>query len=143
MRDRVTAKGLIDTGAIIALVDRNDRWHERCRAVLAHLPLPLATSAAVLTELFHLVGENRREVAAAWRFMRSGAVTVLSIDDDDMAALQVLMTRYADRPMNFADATLVHLAERESLTTIFSVDHDDFEIYRVGSRRRFRVLPAR
>jgi len=75
--------------------------------------------------------------------MRSGAVTVLPIDDDDMVALQGLMARYADRPMDFADATLVHLAEREGLTTVFTVDHADFETYRIGGRGRFRILPAR
>jgi hypothetical protein len=97
----------------------------------------------VLTELFHLVAANPREVAAAWTFLRSGAVTVLPIEDDDMSALQALMARYADRPMDFADATLVHLAEREQLSTVFTVDHADFETYRIGGRRRFRVLPGR
>jgi hypothetical protein len=139
----VPAKGLIDTGAIIALVDRRDRWHEACRAALIHLQLPLATSAAVLAELFHVVGPNPREVSAAWAFLRSGAVTVLPIDDDDMAPLQALMDRYADRPMDFADATLVHLAEREALSTVFTVDHADFETYRIGSRGRFRVMLGR
>lgn len=45
--------------------------------------------------------------------------------------------------MDFADATLVYLAKREGLTTVFTVDHDDFETYRMEGRRRFRVVPAR
>jgi len=53
------------------------------------------------------------------------------------------MARYRDRPMDFADATLVHLAGRESLASILTVDHDDFETYRIEGRRRFRILPAR
>jgi predicted nucleic acid-binding protein len=53
------------------------------------------------------------------------------------------MRRYADRPMDFADATLVHVAEREALSTVFTVDHDDFETYRIGARKRFRIFPAR
>lgn len=137
------AAWLIDTGAIIALLDPNDRWHQPCRAALVDLQLPLATSAAVLTELFHLVATNPREVAAAWTFLRSGAVTVLPIEDDDMAALQMLMARYANRPMGFADATLGHLAEREALSTVFTVDHAACETYRMGGRRRFRVVPGR
>lgn len=52
------------------------------------------------------------------------------------------MLKYADRPMDFADATLVRLAEREGLTTILTVD-SDFEIYRIGGRKAFRVLPKR
>lgn len=137
------ANGLIDTGAILALLDRDDRWHQACVSAFASLRLPLLTSAAVLAELFHLVGDQRRDVAAAWKFLRSGAVTVAPIDDVDLGALDALMARYHDRPMDFADATLVHLARRESISTVFTVDHDDFETYRIEGRRRFRILPDR
>jgi len=139
----VPAKGLVDTGALLALLDGEDAWHEPCAATFATLRLPLATSAGVLAELFHLLGDNRRELTAAWGLLRSGAVTVLAIDDGDMPALETLMKRYADRPMDFADATLVHLAHREGLNSIFTVDHDDFETYRIDGRKRFRIVPAR
>jgi predicted nucleic acid-binding protein len=52
------------------------------------------------------------------------------------------MSRYWNRPMDFADATLVHLAKRENISTVFTVDHADFSTYRIDGRRRFRVLPA-
>jgi hypothetical protein len=139
----MNVRALVDTGALIAWLDRDDPWHERCRDAFEHLRLPLSTSTAVLTELFHLVGDNKREVELAWKFVRSGAVTVLSISDRDMPDLEALLAKYHDRPMDFADATLVHLAQRESLFTVFTVDHDDFETYRVGGRRRFRILPDR
>jgi predicted nucleic acid-binding protein len=137
------ARGLIDTGAMLALLDADDRWHSRCAEAFTTLRLPLATSAAVLAELFHLLGDDRRDVAAGWGLVRSGAVTVLPIDDGDLADLDALMKRYADRPMDFADATLVHLAHRERLNTVFTVDHDDFETYRIDGGRRFRIVPAR
>ena len=60
-----------------------------------------------------------------------------------MAELDELMVRYQDRPTDFADATLVHLAQRESLTTILTIDHDDFETYRIGRRQLFRILSER
>lgn len=53
------------------------------------------------------------------------------------------MARYHDQPMDLADATLVLLAERESLTTILTVDNDDFDTYRISGRKRFRVVPGR
>lgn len=134
-------QGLIDTGAILALLDRKDRWHRRCAACLATIRLPLATSLAVLAELFYLLDSTPQHVPAAWRFLQSGAVRVLPIGDDDLRGLEQLMEKYRDRPMDFADATLVHLARRENLTTIFTVDHSDFMIYRLDGRRRFRVLP--
>jgi hypothetical protein len=139
----VQASGLIDTGAILALLDQDDQWHESCTQAFSELRLPLATSAAILAELYHLLSEGRRELEAAWGFLHSGAVTVLPIADADLASLHDLMTKYHDRPMDFADATLVHLAERESLSTVLTVDFDDFETYRVGGRRRFRVFPSR
>jgi uncharacterized protein len=135
-------RGLIDTGAILALLNRRDHWHAACREVFSALPLPLATSAAVLAELFHLL-DGPHEDMAAWSFLRSGAVTVLPISDEDLPDLDALMERYHDRPMDFADATLVHLAHRESLTTVFTVDHDDFETYRIEGKRRFRIVPSR
>lgn len=137
------ADGLIDTGAIIALLDRDDRWHVPCVDAFRALRLPLLTSAAVLAELFHLVGDRRHEVAAAWKFVRSGAVSVAPIADGDLPNLDALMARYHDRPMDFADATLVHLAHREGLSTVLTIDHDDFETYRFDRRRKFRIVPAR
>ena len=56
---------LIDTGAILAILDRTDRWHEACVDTFQQLRLPLLTSEAVLTELFHLVGAGRAEMEAA------------------------------------------------------------------------------
>lgn len=135
-------KGLVDTGAILALLDQDDRWHRRCAEAFSNLRLPLATSAAVLAELFHLL-ETPQEASAAWGFLGSGAVTVLPIDDSDLPDLEALMRRDHDRPMDFADATLVHLARREGLVTIFTVDHNDFETYRIEGKRRFRIVPDR
>ena len=136
-------RALADTGALLAYLDRTDPWHRRCRDTFGQLRLPLSTSNAVLTELFHLVGDNPREVELAWAFIRSGAVTVLPISDRDLPDLEMLMRKYRDRPMDFADATLVHLAQRESLSTVFTIDHNDFETYRIGGRKRLRILPAR
>ncbi|HEY4563938.1 MAG TPA: PIN domain-containing protein [Thermoanaerobaculia bacterium] len=76
-------------------------------------------------------------------FLKSGAVTVLPITDDDLPDIEALMERYRDRPMDFADATLVHLARREALTTVFTADHDDFETYRIEGKQRFRIVPDR
>jgi hypothetical protein len=135
------AHGLIDTGATLALLDGDDRWHESCVAAFAELHLPLLTSEAVLTELFHLVGP--RESDRAWRFLSSGAVRLSPISDDELPGVRTLMTRYRDRPMDFADASLVHIAQRESLSTIFTIDHNDFETYRISGRRRFTITPTR
>lgn len=107
------------------------------------LRLPLLTSKAVLTELFHLVGDSRRETETAYRFISSGAIRMAVIEDSELTQAQGLILRYSDRPMDFADATLVYLARREGLTTVFTVDHGDFNTYRIAGRKRFRILPER
>lgn len=135
--------GLIDTGAILALLRRSDWWHAACVEALRQIRLPLLTSEGVLTELFYMVGPGRDDLEAAWRFVRSGALVIGAIDDSSLSRIHELMSTYADCPMDFADATLVYLAERESLTTIFTVDRSDFETYRIGGKRRFRILPVK
>ena len=141
MSAKVNANALIDTGAILALLDRSDRWHTACVEAFRQLRLPLLTSTAVLTELFHLVGDTRAEMEAAWRFVRSGALLLGTIEDAELPHLHGLMSRYWDRPMDFADATLVYLAKRESLSVILTVDQADFATYSIEGKRQFRVLP--
>jgi len=75
--------------------------------------------------------------------LKSGAIFVASITDEDLPHLHVLMSKYADCPMDFADATLVRLAQRETLSKILTIDHDDFETYRIDGRKPFRLLPGR
>jgi predicted nucleic acid-binding protein len=137
------ARGLIDTGALLALLDSDDRWHDACSGAFERARLPLATTAAVLAELFHLLGPSRQEQRAAFELLGSGAITLAPIDDSDLAALRTLMERYRDRPMDFADATLVHVGAKLGLADILTIDHDDFETYRMDGRRKFRIAPAR
>ena len=82
-------------------------------------------------------------MARAWGLLRSGAITLSPITDEDLGEIEHLMKRYADRPMDFADASLVRLAERESLTAIFTIDRSDFETYRISGKRKFRIVPSR
>lgn len=95
----------------------------------------------MLTEAFYFAMKQgfRRQV---WELVH-GNIVVAPIAHEELPALDALMERYADRPMDFADATLVRVAEREGLKTILTIDHADFETYRIGRNAKFRVLPAR
>ena len=132
---------LIDTGAILALLDHRDPWHRICDETFKRLRFPLLTSEAVLTEMFYMVGDDRKNMETAWAFVHSGALKLAEIQDSELPQIHELMSRYWDRPMDFADATLVYLAKRESLSTIFTVDQADFETYRIDGKRQLRVLP--
>jgi predicted nucleic acid-binding protein len=134
---------LIDTSALLALVRERDPWHRPCVAALQSVSFPLLTTTAVLTETFYFAIKWGGLVEHVWAFVRSGRVGVAPITDADPPALEALMHRYADRPMDFADATLVYVAKREGLKTILTIDHDDFETYRIGRNAKFRILPRR
>ena len=134
---------LVDTSALLALVRERDPWHRACVASLQSVHFPLVTTTAVLTETFYFAIKWGGLVEHVWAFVGPGRVRIAPITDADLPALETLMHRYADRPMDFADATLVHVAEREGLKTILTVDHDDFETYRIGRNAKFRILPER
>jgi predicted nucleic acid-binding protein len=135
--------GLIDTGAILAILEKGDSWHLACLEALKSVRIPLFTTEAVLTETFHLTGKNPYKIEKVWAFVRSGAMTVRSMGDSDLPELHALMAKYSDRPMDFADATLVYVAARERISLILTIDHDDFETYRLPRGKKFTVLPRR
>lgn len=137
------ASALIDTGVILALIDRDDRWHTLSVEAFSRSRLPLLTTEAVLAEVFHLTERNLRDVRGVWRLLRSGAIHMSPITNEELPDIQALMDDYADCPMDFADATLVHLGARERLSTILTIDHDDFNTYRLPGRKVFTVLPSR
>jgi uncharacterized protein len=106
----MTANGLIDTGVIVAVVDRKDPWHASCVEALREFRPPLLTSVAVLAEAFQLLCQDRVDIEITWDFLGSGIVAIGPITNADLPHLHSLMSKYGDQPMDFADATLVHLA---------------------------------
>ncbi len=134
---------LIDSGVLLAAVSPRDSWHAVCRNLLGDVEKPLITTTAVATELFHFVRKDRWRKDLVWQLFSTGVVEVADIVQADMPLLEDLMRRYSDRPMDFADATLVHVAARERIHTILTIDHADFETYRIGRNTHFRIQPAR
>lgn len=132
---------IVDTGPLVAIFDPSDQDHEACTAELGALNhCRLVTTLPVLTEASYLLGffpEARRSVVA---FAGAGAIELGELNADDLTQSAALMRKYEDRPMDFADATLVVLAERLRTPWIFTLDRQDFSIYRIG-RRPFRILP--
>jgi predicted nucleic acid-binding protein len=140
----VTGAGvvLVDTGPLVALFDPSDRAHSACKSTLGTLRRSRrVTSIAVLTEATYLLGFSAAAQQALLTFVASGAVEIADLDAADVSRAAALMNRYADLPMDFADATLVVLAERLGCSAVFTLDRRDFGTYRVG-RRALRILPS-
>jgi len=132
---------LVDAGPLVALLDRSDQHHARCREALRALRAPLVTVWPAVTEAIYLLGFSAAAQQALLERVESDAPRVLSLDRSDLPRVRELMQKYADRGMDFADAALVRVAERERITTVFTVDRTDFAVYRLYGRRRFRVIP--
>jgi predicted nucleic acid-binding protein len=132
---------LIDTGPMVALLRRPDQHHDRCVAALRGLRRPLATLWPVVTEAMFLLADRPDAQAALWQSLEAEAIALLPLDRGDVPRVRELMWKYRDRPMDFADAALVRVAEREGLDTVFTVDRRDFEVYRLSGRRRFKIVP--
>jgi predicted nucleic acid-binding protein len=132
---------LIDAGPLVALVDGSDQHHHECVGTLREIREPLATVWPAVTESLYLLLESPRGQDAVLEMLERGAVRVLPLTRDDVPRIRELMGKYRDQPMDLADAALVRVAEREGLDRVFTVDRRDFEVYRIGRRKPFRILP--
>jgi len=132
---------LVDAGPLIAFVDADDRHHLACTRSFAEVREPLGTVWPVLTEALFQVSDVRGGPAAIWKLIERGAVGILRLDEEDVPRIRELMEKYADLPMDLADAALVRVAERDGLRTVFTVDRRDFGIYRLKGRRRLDIVP--
>ena len=134
---------LTDAGPLVALIDAGEEDHARCVDVLADLPLPLVTTWPAFTEAIYLLGRAAgwHGQEPLWRLVKRGDLEIAHSTEESTLRAARLMERYADRPMDLADATLVALAEERKLKKIFTLD-SDFHVYRLHGRGRFEVVPA-
>jgi predicted nucleic acid-binding protein len=132
---------LVDAGPLVALVDADDQHHIACVRALSAIDEPLATVWPALTEAMYLLRDLTRGQEAIWEMVERSAVQVVALRMADVSRMRALMRKYADRPMDVADAALVSVAEREGWRTVFTVDRGDFSVYRLHGRARFTIIP--
>jgi predicted nucleic acid-binding protein len=132
---------LIDAGPLVALVDAGDQHHAKCAAALKELREPLATVWPPFVEAMYLLSDLTVAQDALWEMLERGAVLLLPLDASDFPRIRELMRKYANRPMDLADAALLRVAEREGLRKIFTVDRGDFSVYRLHNRTRPILIP--
>lgn len=133
---------LLDTGALVSLLDRSQRHHLKCRRAFEEWTGPVVSTEAVLTEATHLLGGVRGGRATCVDFFLSGGAILVPSSLTSLQRVRTLLVKYADVPMDFADATLVALAEELDCTTVFTTDRTDFSVYRVKGRKPFRIVPS-
>ena len=134
---------LVDTGPLVALLDRSDPYHLTCQETLSSLDDSLVTVWPVVTEAMYMLRSYWQAQDALWEMIDTAAVEILVLGKNDIARMRELMRKYRDLPMDLADAALVRVAERERLRRIFTLDRRGFQIYRPSRIGRFAVLPSR
>ena len=133
---------LVDAGPLVAILSRRDRDHKACVRVLKEIKQPLLTTWMPVTEAMYLLDFSITAQDALLEFIERGALRILDISSRDLPAIQSLMRKYSDQPMDFADASLVHVASREGLDEVFTLDRRDFGVYRLKKDRAFTILPG-
>jgi hypothetical protein len=133
---------LVDTGPLVALLDRSDPDHGACQETLRSLNDSMVTVWPVVTEAMYMLRAYWRAQKALWEMIETGAMEILPLGIDDVPRMKELMRKYRDLPMDLADAALVRAAERERLRRIFTLDRRDFQIYRPSRIGRFMILPT-
>jgi hypothetical protein len=132
---------LLDTGALVSLLDRSQRLHEKCVRFFDAWEGPVLSTEAVLTEATHLLGRVSGGREACLDFVLSGGAVLVPTTVPALRRARELLHHYADLPMDYADATLVVLAEELATDLVFTTDRRDLRVYRLKGRRPFRIVP--
>ena len=132
---------LVDAGPLVAWVDASDAHHGRCVDALKELREPMGTVWPAVTAALYLLLDVPEGQNAVLDMLRRGAVRLVPLGQEDVSRMQDLMDKYRDQPMDLADAALVRVAERDGLNRVFTVDRRDFEVYRIGKRKTFQIIP--
>lgn len=134
---------LVDAGPLVAIIDEKDEHHERCKRALPRLHRPLVTTWPAFTEAMHLLGDRAgwSGQEPLWRILLGDDLQLAILEPLLVARSKALMDKYKDKPMDLADATLVALAEHLGESRIFTVDVEDFRMYRLHGRGYFEIVP--
>ncbi|HEY6724959.1 MAG TPA: PIN domain-containing protein [Polyangiaceae bacterium] len=138
----VGAELLLDTGPLVALLDAAERRHGDCVEVLSGWDGRLVTTEPVVTEAAYLLGSAGVDGSLALRFCLQGGAVVQPWTDERASRAVDLMRKYHDVPMDYADASLVALAEELGTPQVFTLDLRGFRAYRWKSRRSFQIFPS-
>lgn len=132
---------IIDTGPLVALIDKADKTHNKAVFIFRSFKTPPVTTFACLTEAFYFIGKingwNAQKTLL--RLLTRGAIQIHSNSDTDLDRISELMEQYHDNPMDFADASLVALAEERGINSIFTID-SGFYVFRMDGKDSFEVI---
>ena len=132
---------LVDTGPFVAYLNRTDPMHSAVGERFDAFSGMLATTDAVVTEVMYFLSEAAKGPRAFAELLIASEVRVAeSAQPEQVMVAARLMEKYTDTPMDFADATLVLLADELNVTDVFTLDHRGFSTYRTSRGKAFRIV---
>ena len=131
---------LLDTGVIVALLDRSESWHRACAGAVRELRAPLITCEAVIAESCYLLRNLRGAPEAVVENIAAGIFQIPFQLSRESASVKHVLRKYRDRSIDLADACLIRLADEFGTGDILTLDRD-FAIYRWGKNKSFQILP--
>jgi predicted nucleic acid-binding protein len=134
---------LVDTGPLVALLDKKDEWHEWAVETFNTLRPPLLTCEAVITEAWHLLEGFPNARLSLSHFHVAGALRINFIFEKQMALVYNLLAKYSDVPMDFADACLVRMSELSENVRVWTLDRDFHFYHRHRTEQIPLLLPPR
>ena len=132
---------ILDTGFFVALLDKSEKNHDRCVTSFKNFKGTLLTTEPVLTEALYLLGPSIRAQKTCIEFILHGGASLVPQSVEALSRAAVLMEKYKDIPMDFADATIVVLAEETGIDEVFTLDIRGFSAYRIHGRKTFSLQP--
>ncbi len=132
-------KTLIDSGPLIALFDRNDRYYGSVLEFIKAFKGELITTWPVITEVSHMLDFNLQVQIDFLKWCERGGVTLYEITQEELSNIRAMMEKYSDIPMDLADGTLMYIANKEKIKNILSID-SDFDIYRTLKKQNLNNL---
>ena len=133
---------LLDTGGLVSLLDRRQSRHKEFVAFFEGWTGEVVSTEAVLTEATHLLSRVSKGADACLDFFLQGGAILVPSTVTTLARAKLLMQKYGNLPMDYADATLVVLAEDLDIGRILTTDKRDFTVYRRNGSKRFQIRPT-
>ena len=132
---------LVDTGPIVAIFSASDSFHEACVEQLRRIRGPLLTCWPVITEAAWLLRAYPEAIQKLLTSFAKRPFQLLELGEPDLAGVSAILAKYGKSGIQLADASLVHLANREGIEAVFTLDRRDFSILRRTGGKRFRIAP--
>ena len=137
----MTGQVLVDTGPIVAILLESDEHHEACVECLHHIRGPLLTCWQVITEAAWLLRAYPQAIRKLLSSFHGRPFELVPLDETDLPGIAAILAKYEALRIQLADASLVHLANREGIETMFTLDRRDFGVLRLAHEKKLRLIP--